>query len=453
VSVWPSWIRRRRASVRDMFQSRMPFALFLICLWAAMSLVSCGVPSEIRTASESIPVAAVRRADLQLHVNATGELRSTRTAMLVAPPIAGGTLLIIHLLRTGTQVKVGDPIIEFDPSQQQYNLEQNRSDYEQAEQEIVKAKDDAAVQAAQDQTLLLKAHFAVRQAQLEVSKNELVSAIDAQKNLLALDEAQRALEQLQQDIQSHSASGQATIAVDEEKSNKARLAMQQAEENIKNMRVLSPINGLVVVRENENAMGGIYFGGMSLPEFQEGDQVNPGTIVADVIDIDQMEIAAKISEGDRINVHTGQTVEIQADALPGQTFQGTVKNIAGAAGGFFDSDSGHKSEVTVQLDHPDGQLRPGFTAHLVIFGEHLAKALAIPREAVFEKDGLPTVYVKIGSQFEPRTVEIQYLTDGLAVISGLSEGIEVALVNPEQNPGGTVKPVSIAAPGPATGTP
>src|SRR5205085_1035979 len=122
--------------------------------------------------------------------------------------------------------------------------------------EIVKAQADAAVQTAEDQTALLKAKYAVRQAELEVSKNELVSKIDAQKNILGLDEAKRALAQLEQDIRSHSASNKAALAISEEKRNKARLAMNQAEENIKKMTITAPIDGLVVIEGNRDSMGG-----------------------------------------------------------------------------------------------------------------------------------------------------------------------------------------------------
>ncbi|HEV2488599.1 MAG TPA: efflux RND transporter periplasmic adaptor subunit [Candidatus Acidoferrales bacterium] len=436
-----------------MAPGRIPFAVLAVCL-AGAGLVSCTVQGAMKSADSNVPVASVKQTNVQLHVNATGELRSTKSVMLVAPPIAGGTLQIIHMAKAGTQVKAGDPIIEFDPSQQEYNLSQNRSDYEQAEQEIVSAKDNAAVQASQDQTALLKAQFDVRQAELQVGQNELVSAIDAQKNQLALDEAKRALAQLQQDIQSHAASGQATIALDEEKAHKAKLAMDQAQENIKNMRVTSPIDGLVVIRQNENAAGGFFFSGMTLPEFQEGDQVNPGSSVADVVDMSQMEIAARVSESDRVNVKIGQAVRIYVDALPGETFEGKVKTTAGSGGGFFfDSGPGKKSDVTVQLEHPDSRLRPGFTAHLTILGDHLEKALTIPREAVFEKDSKPIVYVKSGNGFEPRPIQIRYLTEGQAVITGLTEGTQVALVNPEQQPGGSQKPAGQAGPAVGPGKP
>lgn len=416
-------------------------AVFLII----SNLASCSAQGKARFSDNDIPVAVVRQSNLQLKVHSTGELRSTRTAMLVAPAVAGGGLQIIHLLKSGTPVKAGDVVVDFDPSQQQYNLDQSRSDLAQAEQEIVKAKDDAAVQAAQDQTALLKARFAVRQAELEVSKNELVSSIDAQKNILALNEAKRALAQLQQDIQSHAASGQATVDLDQEKAHKAKLAMDQALENIKNMQVRSPINGLVIIRQNENASGGFFFGGMTLPNYQQGDQVNPGATVADVIDMNRMEIVARVNESDRVNVKIGQAVEIRADALPDVVLRGTVKNIAAASGDFFGSGGG-SSEVSIALNQPDGELRPGFTAHLVILGDSLKDALWVPREAIFEKDGKQIVYARSANGFEAHPIQVRYLSENMAVIAGLKAGVEISVLDPTQQGPGTSKPSPGAGP-------
>ena len=102
-----------------------------------------------------VPTATVREVDLQLKVFTKGALHTEQSRGISAPPIAGGTLQIVQLAAAGTQVRAGDVVLEFDPSQQEYNLAQNRSDLEQADQEIVKAKADAAVQTAEDQTPLL----------------------------------------------------------------------------------------------------------------------------------------------------------------------------------------------------------------------------------------------------------------------------------------------------------
>lgn len=405
----------------------------LAAAFFAGATAGCSLRGGDKPGDAAVLTAPVRTTDFQLEVHATGELRSTHTVNLVAPPIGGGSLQIIRLPTTGDRVSAGHVVVAFDPSEQEYNLTQSRSDLAEAKEEILKARDDAAVQTAGDRTNLLKAKFAVRQAQLQVSKNELLSAIDAKKNILALDQAKRALAQLQADIKSHAASNQATLALSRQKLDKARLSITEAQRNIANMQVRSPIDGLVIVRENRMAFGGIIFSGMSLPQFQVGDQVGSGTLVAQVIDVSHMELAGQIKQADRTNVSEGDAVEIQVNSIPGVTFSGKLTRIAGmAAGGFFSPAAGAKVAVTVRFDHPDPRLRPGFSAHILILGRRLKNVLIVPREAVFNLTGTPVVYVKHGSGFERHAVKIRYLTDAAAVIGGLAQGTEVALVNPEQ---------------------
>jgi len=412
---------------------------FLLALALGGSCFACRQTTVLATDSE-IPTAIVKEVDLQLKVFTTGVLRTAQSRAITAPPIAGGTLQIVTLARSGAQVHTGDVVLEFDPSQQEYNLGQNRSDLLQAEQEIVKAKADAAVQTAEDQTALLKAKYAVRRAELEVSKNELVSPIDAQKNLLALDEAKRAQAQLQQDVQSHSASNQAALAISEEKRHKARLSMEQAQQNIKNMHITAPIDGLVVIHGNRESTGGFFMDGMTLPDYHVGDQVNPGSSIAEVIDISHLEVEAQIGETDRVNLKAGQSVEVKIDALPGETFSGKVQTVGGATSHeFWDDNARHKFDVAVELDHTDARLRPGFAVRLSILGDNLSRAVSIPGGAVFEHDGKKVVYCKRNRGFEMQEVKVRAVSEGRAILSGLPPGTVVALVNPEKKTGGNSK--------------
>jgi multidrug resistance efflux pump len=305
--------------------------------WAVAGAVLCAVigvlaavhRAEPQATIDEVPTGVVKRGDLDMKVYVTGELRASHSEMLTAPPIGGGALQITHLLHTGTVVKKGDLVIEFDPAEQHFKLDQNRSELLQAEQEITKARADAAVVAAQDKVALLKARFDVRRAELDVQKNELVSTIDARKNDLALEQAKRVLAELEQDVKSRSVSGQATISLAEEKRNKAKLAMDQAQDSINKMRVRAPLDGLVALEKNENATGGFFFGGMSLPEYHEGDQVEAGRTVGQVIDPKEMELSAKVGELERNNIKEGQPVDMQLDALPSSTFEGKVKIVGG----------------------------------------------------------------------------------------------------------------------------
>lgn len=418
-------------------------------LCAALAFLAlCAACRTASRGSSEVPTAAVQQGDLQIKVSATGALRTTHSANLAAPPIAGGALRITHLARSGTAVHAGEVVIEFDPAQQQYNLAQNKSDLEQARQEILKAKADASVQGAEDQTALLKARFAVRQAELEVSKNELVSQIDAQKNLLTLEEAKRSRAQLEKDIQSHSASNEAALAVSTEKRNKAAIAMSQAEQNIRNMRIAAPFDGLMVVHPNEDSTGGFFFSGMSIPDFQVGDQANPGSVVAEVIDVTQLEVAAQIGEGERSNLKSGLVADTRMDALPGLNFPGTLGTIASSSGErFWGNDSGGKFEVIVHLDRVDPRLRPGFGSTLTILGDRLPHALWLPREAIFEKDGKSRVFVKRGAGFLSQEIRVLAVSEGRAVVDGISTGTLVALVNPETRPSPKDGPQGAAASG------
>ena len=85
---------------------------------------------------------------------------------------------------------------------------------------------------AQDKVALLKARYDVRKAELDVQKKEIVSAIDAAKNDAALKQAKQLLAELERDIQSHNKSGQASVYLAQEKYNKSKLEMDQAQQNM-----------------------------------------------------------------------------------------------------------------------------------------------------------------------------------------------------------------------------
>jgi HlyD family secretion protein len=386
--------------------------------------------SALASSADDIPVATVKRGDVDLHVYTTGELEAKNSITLSAPPVAGASLRITQLFHTGAVVKKGDVVIEFDPTEQHYIMEESRSELHQAEQDILKAKSDAAVQRAQDDVALLKARYAVRQAELEVQKNELVSSIDAQKNKLGLDQARRALAELEQDIKSHGTTGQTGMDLAQEKWNKAKLAMDAAQQNIQKMRVTAPIDGLFFIEKNMAC--DFCFDGMSFQDFHEGDQVQPGTAIARVIVSTEMQLSAKVSELERANIAVGQPAEIEFDALPGRKFHGAVKLAGGMAQqqAFWVTGSVSKFDISVQLTDGDASLRPGLTAQIVVLGSKSTNALYVPRLAIFQKDSKQTVYLKKASGFEQLEVKVASQNESRTAIEGLKEGDRVALIDP-----------------------
>lgn len=403
---------------------------------AAAALLAAGFAVSrsraVVSGGDNIPVGEVRRGDLEIEVHGTGELSASRTAMLAAPAVGGGALQITQLAVGRVPVKKGDVIIEFDPSEQRYKLEQSRSELLQAEQEIAKAKADAAVLAAEDKVALLKARFDVRQAELDVQKKEIVSAIDGAKNDAALKQAKRLLDELEKDVESHTATGQASIYLSQEKYNKSKLAMDQAQQNIDKMRVAAPMDGLISIQKNTDASGGFYFTGMSLPDYRAGDQAQPGSAIAQVVDPSGLDLTANIGERDHGNIKVGQSVEVVFDALPGKQFHGTVKSVGGMSSRqFFDDTAAGTFGVSIQLSDADPRLRSGMTAQLLFLGETRKDALSVPRQAIFLKDGKRIVYVRRGAAYDQREVDLQGETETRAIVSGgLAPGASVALLDP-----------------------
>jgi multidrug resistance efflux pump len=379
----------------------------------------------------SVPTARVTKGPLNLTVHATGDLRAGRTMTLMAPPV-GGMLRIVQMSTTGVGVKNGETVVEFDPADQQFALNQAKTEVEEASQEIVKMKADAAAQAAQDQVALLTARFDVRRAELDVSGNEFIGAIDAQKNQLSLEEAKRRLAQLEDDVKSRAATNQASLVVVEEKRNKATLAMQRAQSVIESLVLKAPLDGTVMLKENRDAMGGMMIWGMPMPEYRAGDSVWPGRPIADVIENGRMELRAKVDENDRANLTEGQIAMVDVDTIPGRRFKAKVGALSAQArrSEWEGPTVMRQFDLSFQFEELDPRMRAGASARVTIDGRQVADALTVPRQAVFQKAGKTHVFVKVGERFEEREVKIVHRTESRAAIDGLGEGTEIALIDP-----------------------
>jgi multidrug efflux pump subunit AcrA (membrane-fusion protein) len=408
--------------------------------WAAGALAvaaaAAGVvpAAKAPTAGRTVPSTRVVRGTLKLDVHATGALRAGRVASLMAPP-AGGTLRLVRMADTGSALRAGDVAMEFDPAAQQFALEQANSELAEAEQEIIKMRADVDVRTAQDQVDLLTARFDVRRAELDALTDEtLIAAVDRKKRLLALDEAKRRLAQLEEDIQSRSETNRAALAVVDEKRTKARLAAQRAQQIIDSLVVKSPIDGLVVARENRDVTN-IFYTGMTLPEYRAGDLVMPGRLVLEVHASGPMEVRVRVSELERANVVEKQAASVLSDALPNEPLAARVSSLAGAAsrGGMFDDglSTMRTFDVGLQLDKPEPRLKPGTSVRVVMAGEELKNVLTLPRQAIFQKNGKPIVYANTGSGFAAREVKVTHRTESRVAVEGVDESMDVALVNPE----------------------
>jgi len=210
-----------------------------------------------------------------------------------------------------------------------------------------------------------------------------------------------------------------------------------AERNIESLHVRAPFDGFVTLRTNFMAFGGIGFPGM-MPDYRVGDAAFAGQVIADVVDASQVEVTAKLSEQDRANVAPGQPVEVAVDALPDATLRGTVRSVSGVASrGIFDAGTRQFDVAFTVAGNP--AVRPGVSAAISISGQAYDNVLYVPRTAVFDVSGKPTVYVRAGSGFDAHEIRVKAWTDAVAVVENIEASAEVALVNPNAPSGARSK--------------
>lgn len=413
---------------------RWRLAAAVVVLALVGSVVAFGL-ADLSPKVERIPTTRATRGDINVQVHALGDL-GPRRSMALAAPTVGGMLQIVTLTPAGSVVKKDDVIIQFDQAEQLYNLQQAESELAEAEQEIAKVEADTKVLASTDKLALLHARHEVRRAEIDVSGNEFVGRIEAEKNNIKLEESQRALTQVQDDVKTHAASSKAGRAVLEEKRSKARISADFARRNIESLTVRAPLEGLVVIKDNQDSSGGFGFPGMTLPEYRPGDTVSPGRSVAEIVDLTEMEIKTKISETDRPALEGGAAANVQVEALPAARITGASKGIGGIAqNAFWEPQTTRQFNAAFAIG-PSANLKPGMTARLVVEGGMLKGVTHLPRQVLFEKEGKPVVYIRDGTQFKALQVKVARITENRIVLQDFDPEHDVALINPETGAAG-----------------
>ncbi len=338
---------------------------------------------------------------------------------------AAATIAITDLREPGELVNPGDVVVQFDTTQQEYNLKEAQADLAEAEQQVIQA--DATAQAASEeaQYLVLSTKSDVQIAELEMRKNPIVPAIQAKQNEIALQAARNRARQAEDDLKNGQATNTAAIAIQSAALNKAKVMAESAHRMIDSMTLKAKTTGYVNVQQNSNQ--NIMFWGMQLPAFQVGDTARGGMAVAQIPDLKNWEVSAAVGELDRGHLSVGQKVSVSVVALAGKSFIGHVKNIGGTTGPPWD----RRFECRIALDQGGSELRPGMTSNMVITVETLDNVLWVPSQALFESDGRNFVYLKTPKGFLPHDVKLERRGESQAVLGGIPEGSLVAMSNPD----------------------
>lgn len=108
-----------------------------------------------------------------------------------------------------------------------------------------------------------------------------------------------------------------------------------------------------------------------------GDAVDPDRVLLTLINLDEVDVVARVFEGQLAAVQPGQTVRIRTLAYPDEIFTGRVKNTATG----LDPQSA-TLRVFVHAENPSHRLLPGMRARLAFVAGESESAVVVPRDAL-----------------------------------------------------------------------
>ncbi|HXN23853.1 MAG TPA: HlyD family efflux transporter periplasmic adaptor subunit [Candidatus Dormibacteraeota bacterium] len=381
--------------------------------------------SASASASEQSPdssrTARVERRDFIRTVRLGGTVEAIHATTVAAPRLAGqtvGSLVITHLIRSGTAVKRGDLLVEFDRQAQIKAAFDKQAEYRDYVEQINKMQAEQAAARARDDTELKQADDAMQSAELETKRNEVVSRIDAEKNLQALDEARATLKQLRATYDLKRRAAEADLRVLVIQRDRAHAAMLHAQNNSEKMAVHAELDGLVVFNP-------IWKGGQ-MGDVQEGDEVRTGVPFMQVVDPASMQVRVAVNQADIAYLREAQPVTIKLDAYPDLLLPGKLGQAAaiGVTSGL--SSKVHTFSSLFQITGNDPRLLPDLSAAVDVELERRAGVLVIPRDALFSGGGQSYVRVQTASGFQTRAIKIGPTSDTDVVIeSGIDAGAVV----------------------------
>lgn len=159
----------------------------------------------------------------------------------------------------------------------------------------------------------------------------------------------------------------------------------------------------------------------------EGAYVQTGTPLFRVADLTRLWVQLDAYESDLPYLSVGQTVELEVEALPNETFHGRIAFIDPVI-----DPRRRTARVRIEVSSPERQMRPGMFVEAVLRGNSgdSAQPLVIPASAPLFTGRRSVVYVELPDTerptYEARVVRLApRIGDVFPVVAGLSEGERV----------------------------
>jgi multidrug efflux pump subunit AcrA (membrane-fusion protein) len=335
-------------------------------------------------------------------------------------------LRIVWAAPPASPVKAGDVVIRFDPSSAKQQLQEKEAALRQAQATLDQELAQARITGEQDKLDLSTSSYQVEKARLEASKQEIVSALQGEENKIDLGLAEEDLKVKGAATHLHSASDAAKIASFTRLRDHAQADVDLTNKRLGQMELKAPLTGIIVYAQNHSQ------GWMNSKPFQVGDQVWSGAAVAEIPDLNTLEMEGKIEEIDRGRISIGDPSRVKIDSLPELTLTANLTSLSPLTEQTFEWPPTSSFRGFSKIQSPDPRLRPGMNGSMDVEIKKIPAAISVPAKALFTRNGKPVVYVSGKSGYHPVDVEILARNPDEIAIKGIAPGAMVALVDPEK---------------------
>ena len=373
---------------------------------------------------DAAPIASfeVRRGRFVREVEARGSLKAVKATPIVVPPQTGRPQKIAALARDGALLHAGDVVVEFDPYDAEREAADGQADLSAAHARISKAgadgtKNERSIAIDRDlarDDLSRAETFKLTDEKL-YSKHQIIeSRLSRELAATKLDVSGRRLEASRQ----LSATDRALGEID---ATKAKLKLDRARQSLGALRVLAPHDGLLVLERSWRG---------ELPFV--GDTLWPGQKVAELPDLSALEARVFVLEADGAGLKPGLPARIAIEGRPGDDHEARVARVEPLAKTTNWQSPVKYFEAVLALARTDASfMKPGQRVRALLRLEEADAVLAIPRAALFDKDGRRVVYRRQAGGFVPVEVKIgRQSVSQVVVDEGLQPGDVVALRDP-----------------------
>ncbi|MEE8525916.1 MAG: HlyD family efflux transporter periplasmic adaptor subunit, partial [Thermoanaerobaculia bacterium] len=381
-------------------------------LVAALALAAASAWGVARESLSPGSWTRVERRDLVIGIELEGELASIESADIGPPQIRNaGNFKISMMIPEGTEVGEGQPVLGFDATRLQQQLQQKVAERDQAEKELEKRTTDLEIQRRDLELQSAEAAAALRKADLKLAvPTEVVGRKELELARIDHRLAEMRIGFLKTKLKHLADQSGADLESLREKRDRATARVEEIRSHLLQMTVKAPRAGTVIYKTDWRGN-----------KMKVGDSTWRGGKVLEIPDLSRMRAEAKVAEADAGRLQVGQRVTFRLDAYPDRQYLGTVAKIRRTVQRKSPSNPEKVVRLEIELEATDtDRMRPGMRLRGTIESERLEDAVVVPSDAVLLRPGATAVVrrtlfgrTEVFPTFGKRNDELFEVTSGL----------------------------------------